>query len=619
MADISQMSDDELMSIANSTQSVNPDSNSNLSSMSDDELMSIAGVQKQPSVSPTSPSEQPPKPVGNAIDAFTGGVGRGFKDAALEMGDLAADVLSNFETTKGIGSSLKGKVKEWQAGSEASPTQLASPLASSIGAGTGYTAGIMSMPGAAVRAGVGALKALPGVASVASKVPATIAGLGTQGAAGAIGGAAMDPENRGFGALTGGLVGGAAGAIGGALGSKSAELGKVVQTEVGRLKKLGIDPKSEEGLNQIRMTVRQRGLGQSLESTEAQLKQKVLNEAQGAKPESIQIPQKSASRLLTARAAKNFTKVDEERQALYKPLTESKTPTNVSSINDEVGKLSQKAKGYLPDPQISKSIKEGQATFSQLQDYRIALDGNITVAKRAVKNGAMLPKDLNQLYKTRSQVSAAMEDAATANGLSKEFKAAEDFYKHQYLPFRTLDKSGKLNKPEAIDNTMKKINTLVNSPNPNPKEIKDLVSTLGDEGRSLVGWAKIENAVQKSSVGGKINFRTLETDLQKWKVGGIESSVFQKEHKQAIAGMEAIINDAPRVMKQATNKIYIPVVGPILEHLLQSDKGIKLLMGIGTMDKKAPGYRKVLQDIVTGGSNILTNKAASSPNQEEQQ
>lgn len=89
------------------------------------------------------------KSVGNSVignvSALGQGYARGAGDLGFEVGDAVADLLTQFETTKSAGKRFKAFNADAKSLNTPSDTEQQHPLAASIGAGTGYVAGLTGL------------------------------------------------------------------------------------------------------------------------------------------------------------------------------------------------------------------------------------------------------------------------------------------------------------------------------------------------------------------------------------------------------------------------------------------------------------------------------------------
>ncbi len=545
----------------------------------------------------------------SAVKAVGQSVAQGLGDAGLDFADLAADVLSKLGAEK-TGQSLKIRTQAAKAeNAKLSQDQIANPVSSGIGGGLGYTAGMIAAPAKGVRA----LESALGLGGAAARAPIR-AGAIREGAVGAIQGAAMQPENREGGALIGSLIGGAGGAIGGGISKFLQNKASQIQPQVDAAERLKVGANSEAGLAATRGELASGGKSQLKDD----ITSKIISETQQAvddiKPTSANIPDKSPNQILVDRQQANFANVVRAKDEAYAPLNTAPGTIETTSIKDLSNGLLKKTKSYLPDSELATPIFKGEATFNQLQQYRQSLDQNI----RAAQSAKIIPNEVKKLYNIRAQVSAKMSQVADDQGLGGQFQQAEDIYKTQYKPFETFTKSGKLATPEQADEAWFKVNKLLNANNPNPKELRDLVSTLSDEGKDLVGWAKIQNALTKATSGSDINLGAFNKEINQFKVTGLKDVFSKPEYDKAILGINRIVNDGKKLSNVKVNKLNIPIVTNTINYLLQSSPGIRLIIKLGSTAKNSKEYRAAISSLINGAANITTQKATgpmSKPNE----
>lgn len=527
---------------------------------------------------------------------------QGLGDAALELGDLAADVLSNINATEGVGKGLKSVIKKGQEANQMSQEEFAQhPYASSLGRGIGSTAGMIVGPTKIVRGAEAIAKSSPLVRAGAEAIPNWLGGAAREGMTGALQGAALQPEDRGQGAVIGGLVGAPLGALGGIVSGGLQQGARQIAPEIQRMKDLGIDVSSPQALARIRQELASRGQSQLQEQMQAGITKKTEQEITKIRP--TYVPDEAPNKVISNKITQRFPEVERQKNANYLPLNESTGQINTSEINSEIHSLSTKTKSFIPDD------LPADATFSELQSYRQQLSGNLKAAQTASKMGNLSPKELPKLYGLKTAVSRKMQEVAESQGLGEQFNQAETFYLTQYKPFETFSKSGKINTPQTTDQVWDKVNTIMNTKTPKIKQLKDLVTTLGDEGRDIVGWGLIQNALTAARSGDEIALPSFNAIINKYKVSGLGDIVYTTEHQQAIRGINKIIQDGKKALDIKTNRLYLPIISPVVEHLMQTQSGINLITKLGTMDRKSVSYRQALQNLLTGAVNTPINRS----------
>lgn len=550
-------------------------------------------------------SEPAPSSMLDSPIAFGKGLVRGVGDAALDFGDLVADALSSFETTKSAGEGLKKYTKD---DIQPSEVELQNPISSSIGAGIGYSVPMLVAPGSAVRGAEAAVKTTGIGSKLAQATPGIVGGALREGSVGALQGAAMaESGERSGGALLGGAIGAPLGAIGAGIGQASRAGNELVAPEIQRMKGLGYrldDPETMASARQSLAARGEQGLQSNIEERIVKMSQKEIDKL---RPDGSYVPGKSPNQVLRDKETKSFAEADAMRKDLYEPLTLSTGTINISSLLSASNRLSKQGKNFLPE--VSNKPKGVEASFSQLQDYRQALDGSIKSAKNAARNGTLNNKDLHALYDIRKQTTNLMEETATKQGLGDQFLKADAFYKDHILPFKTFTKSGKISSPEEIDQTWTTINSLMNQTTPPVTKLKNLVTTLGDEGKDLVGWALLQSSMDKAITGGSISLNNFNGSINKFRSSGLGDIIDNPTYKQAVEGINRIVKDGKDSLNIKLNRIYIPLVTPVLEHLLQTEKGIKLLYKIGGADKNSEAARTAIQSLFSGLPNIGAQNA----------
>lgn len=594
---IQDLSDKELMALsqAPAPRTTSLSGGSNIQSLSDEQLLAL---HKQTQPQPVQPASDfsgniPSDPTADKIPAFAKGVVRGVGDSALDFAGLAGDILEHFGLTHAAGETVNKFVKKGQEYNQPSKVELDNPWTSSIGAGIGYTGGMIASGGG----GAAGIKAIPGIARAAEKVGPALSGMAREGVIGATQGAAMNPQDRSLGMAIGGVTGSALGALGGALGGAAKTQGNRISQTLNEAERIGQPRYSDESLNAARNTFETGGVNQAQENTSDRILQSIHDEM--AKNGSTAfMPDQSPARLLAAKASTNYKNVVAENKANWAPLNAATETVPVHTIKLSIDNLPQNARNYLPE----KTLPE-DASFSQIQEFRQAMDRDFRAAKKSLN-----PREFREWYGIRQQASNGMQSAAENAGLKDQFVKAEDHYIHQVLPFRTLTKEGKIATPEQADVAWSKINQIISAKNPKPGDLKNVISTLGPEGKDLVGWAAIQNAVSKAAESEPISVNSLNNALNRWNISGLNKTIFTDTHKNTILGIKRLIKAGNASLKQQGHQYNIFGVGNAINSFISTNKGLKLLDILGGLSPSAPMYRQIIQSAVTGSANIIMNQ-----------
>lgn len=554
---------------------------------------------------------KPIQETGDPQTAFAANLLRGPANFALDIGNLAGDILSSFGTTKSAGESLNKLVQRGrQANVPSTDLELSNPRASALGDAIGYGVSSIAMPGGIVRATGAALKSIiPGLSGASEAAP-VISSMIRESASGALGGGAMSASGeRGYGAAIGGGIGGVAGLAGGLLGRSLTAGNEQIAPAV----KLTSSQGSELTPEAIAAARNELATGQL-----AGLRQQIGEDITGKIQQQMTplIP-KSASDLapnqtLLNSVRSNYAEVSKTSKDLYAPFNKLDTNIDVAPLLSKYKELPNSVKAFIPEASI-KPVAQGQAAnipFNRIKDYKQDLDLNAASAKRGLTG-----KDYSAWSQFRSEVAGALDNAAEALGKGPQWRAANDFYAENITPFKTLNKSGQLKTPAQTDAAWKSINTIIGGEKPDPTKLRGLVKSLGPEGKEQVGWAYLQNAITKSlDIDGIIDPSTLSTKLNAYKGTGLDDIFATPQYKQATYGIQRLVKEgSDRLSNVGTQAPEMPVIGNIINYLTQSKLGIMALIKLGKMDPKSKAFRDAAQQILTGGSNLLIQRPDQRP------
>lgn len=471
------------------------------------------------------------------------------------------------------------------------------PLANTIG----YMGGMLA-PQAKVLTPVGnKIESLvSGVAPTVAKSP-VVKGAISQGVLGGTLGAASNPEDPLKGGAIGAITGAALGGVGGGIGYKLQRGGDIVDFETQNLKAAGIDPSSVEGISRITKSLKDNGVDMSKIANQKIITNKIGDMILKSGPlTNLDTP---AAETIANLAQTNFTKVAADVKNGFAPIrnaTQTFTPENTQNLIKTMDKSVLK--------QLPKQNMPTQPTINDMWTYRERLDDVMQSLRAKAINGTALKGDLVPLQQVRNAISQDMLASAEKIGLKDQFLNTETIYKNQYLPFKTLNtESGKLNSEADIDQAMRTINTLLN-PKISPKfdQLRDVATTLGSQGRQLVGQATLQNMYARSLTDkGLVNPKTYFTQLKKAKVSGMTSRLWDKETRNAAEGIAKILDGADEAMKLGT--IQSPQQGMITKVLDAATKnrfGIWVLERIGSSKTPQKTVRAMIQSLITAGITI---------------
>lgn len=271
---------------------------------------------------------------------------------------------------------------------------------------------------------------------------------------------------------------------------------------------------------------------------------------------------------------------------------------------DEVGLETQTEVGrYLPKGEIAKPLNEGEATFSQLQAYRQALDKSI---KRANGNG-VATDTADALTAHRAYITAKMEQSAQDAGLGDQFTVADNFYSKVYRPMEDMFGLKGISGAKQADKIWDKVNTILESDTPKISDIKGLIRSLDNNGREVIGWAILEKAIQKAArPRGGIDPTRLAQELTKFEASGIDRLVFRPKHKSAKKGLQILAEELEVMQKQSAQEGSLPVISQMDKFLFTQGGFMKFITAVGSSDKGPTMARAFLQRLMERGLPLIS-------------
>lgn len=477
-------------------------------------------------------------------------------------------------------------------------SSIVAPLAKTIGY-MGANLGIR-VPG--VKPIVNSINTLgQSVAPTIMKSPVIQGALGQSVLGGTLG-AASNPQDPLTGGLIGASIGAGLGAYGGSLGFKLRRGGDIVDFETHKLDAAGIDPTSVEGISRITNALKNNGVDMSKLSNQKILTNKIGEQL--AKTNPVLNIDTSPAETLANLAKTNFADVSKQVKEGFQPIRDAQQsflPQNYQSMVSSMDKSVLK--------QLPKQNMPANPNINDMWTYRERLDDVIQSVRAKAIQGNALKSDLVPLQQIRNAVTQDMLDSSDKLGLKNQFLQTENIYKNQYLPFKTLNtESGKLMSEKDIDQAMRTINTLMN-PKISPKfaEIRDIATTLGSDGKKLIGQAMLQNMYNKSlTPEGVINPTQFFTQLKKAQVSGLSTRIFDQDTRDAANGIRTILEGTKQVMSPGSPQMQNPgMIKNVLDTLTKNRAGIGILKMIGSSKTPQTQVRSMLQNILTAG--ITTN------------
>lgn len=553
-------------------------------------------------------------------------------DAASKLGDIAAQKLADIK--QGVASNeVVGSSNPVGQGTSLVEQH---PVVSSIGQAAGNVAGQLALTGAPIGAATDvvapAIKAIaPGLAGS----PAAV-GAATQATLGAGVGAATDPNNPLSGALKGAIAGGTLGAVGGNLGEAVKESGNIIHSTLEDLVASGQNPYNLKSLLTIQKNLADRGAIYR----EFETKQEALaatNDLMDTIRPNGYVPGTSPIKLIADKILTNAPEAEATNAANYAPINESTATvplTNYKTMMDNVNTNFNKV------PLPSKNLKEtsinpdtGEVkvttspvaalpeapTLNEALAYRKQLDSTITQAQMKAAHGEISNQDVLPYYQVRQALNQDIHAAADSipysdpanpdiKTLGDQLSKAETFNRTNVQPFKLIDKQGNIvDNPTAEAKIWTRISAELQARRPNFNNIRANAAMLGPNGKELVGWGMLENAVNKATnAAGEFTPSKVDEAITRMKATGLLAEVGTQGQNDVATGLSTIISAAAKAKPGAATQSF---VGQKIAALTHSRAGIGILKRIGSPDINAQTTRDLLQKVST----VLGAQAAAKP------
>lgn len=471
---------------------------------------------------------------------------------------------------------------------------VAGPLAQTIG----YMGGAGAIQG----------KVLSPVSNIMEKaitpiLPAGLAGSSlvkgaiSQGTLGAGLGAAATPDQPLQGAIQGAKVGAVLGAVAGPIGAKLARGNAILDFEKQNMINSGINPDSIEGVTRQIKALKDNGVSMSTVLLKKQISNQIADKIQSAGPLTNlnQTPVETISELAT----KRYADLQSQMKTLTAPLDQLKstfntdqfTTTKAQVTSDIASKQLRNAIPLIPD----------NASFTQMWQTRQKLDIILSTARIQAANGKILKTDLVPLNQMRDALTQDMNKAATDSGLGQNFQDANNLYKQNILPFQAFrTTSGKLISPEDVQESMKRINTLLNPKiSPDYKSLNKVADSLGPDGKEIVGQSILQNMVLKSQdQHGNIDPQQFFSKMKKATSAGMDNILWSKNTRDAAKGIQKILEGSKETTSLGT--INDPsMLSKLIPSLMGNRIGMILLRTIGNSNTPGQISRELLQKVLT--------------------
>lgn len=537
------------------------------------------------------PSQQQPEEKGFVSDYITGpavaagtSAARRLGDAGFDMADVAGALLQQFDVTKKAGTSFREFNKQAKGiNQQLTQTEIDNPISSAVGGGVGYTAGIMTGP-SAITKGMGQVVGKlggPVASEMASEFP--VLSSAAKGAVeNSIAGAAMAPEDEKLKqGLIGGVVGGTLGGLAGAVGAGARASEELMATGRARGASLGYPAGSKESMAMAREELATQGKVTTqgkIAERGAQLAQKEID---NITPTEYATQKGSPVEIVGNDMVTRAKAVDEKLNQLYAPLENSAYTVNVKIKGNKV--LNE----YLP-PELPPN-----ATFKDLKAYRQDLNTSIKSAYNQGKT--VVAKRLEAIKET---ITLNMQKIAKAEGMPDRLSQAEKVFKEEKAPFYTFSQTGKL------DDIADSVGNLVSSNKFSRSDMKDLITTLGGGtvGKQKAGWLVLQTAIRKAKTGDEpINLAQFNRSINKYSALGLDDVFATPDYKNAVNGINYIVSTAKAGQHIREHHWSLYIIGPLVQSLTQSPKGMRVLQIIGNPSTKQKVRNEMINQLIQRG------------------
>lgn len=410
--------------------------------------------------------------------------------------------------------------------------------------------------------------------------------------------------------LTGGAIGGAIGGTVGSVVGKLSRTGEVINDKIDDATRLGFSPYSEQGIKSIKGALDNNGKELTTEEIERQTNIAMRAKLDALAPD-VEIKQSPVDTIVN-QAAKQFPIIQEQKNALYAPLNESKAPVTTPMLDTALVNVNKNAQSLLPD-----KLPENP-TLGDLMTYRRQVSAGINQSERAIKMGSPSGdfKSLQQLIEVKKAVTTDLNAAADKVGLSGQLQKADQFHATQYKPFEVYDtESGKLQSPQDMQDAWSKVSRLLKQKMPNLTAMSQVASTLGPQGKQLFGYGYMEQALNRSmNVDERIFPSKVSTELNKLENSGLAQHILTPELKEAFQGLRNIAEGAIKTTKGSPAAK--GAIADFIKSATHSSAGITLLRALGSKTTPAAKIKNVIGQILL---NAVEKQSGQYVSQQEDQ
>lgn len=442
-----------------------------------------------------------------------------------------------------------------------------------------------------------------------------------QGTQNSIIGAANDPNNPVRGALTGAGVGAVGGGVLGAVGYKINRATNIINHEMENSKATGLNPYSHESVANIQKQLAQDGIHMRTLTIRDAAKQTFNDQMKAIRPAGYDPANEMPMNYLGRLASTNLPKELETSKTLYKNINENQTeftPTNFRTAlkNNGTGVL-DKVNMPLSGIPGTKGTANLQMKLDDMLSYRKQFDSTIRQAQNLAKNGKITDEQANSLYGVRQALNQDIHDSAKSVGLETDLNNAEQHYNQNIRPFQTYDKNlqnlKNMSPEEMGGKVWKTAVKQLQARFPDPVKLKNIATTLGPDGQSMLGWAKIENDLNMSMKSNVFQPQTFAQRISKGENSGLNKMILSQDHQDVVKGINEVMKRVTQ-MEPTPDKenIITSVVHGVISKALGNRVGIGLLKTIGSVTKPE-AVRAMIKSFITGVMTLDAGQAVQHP------
>lgn len=592
MPSISKLSNEDLTHLYRSLRDNKMDDKSReiVSSLSDEELTSIYGSMSSSEQEILDPSRQTvaqseKELMSNPLEAIgAAGIATAHGAASLPLG-IAGMIPGVGKYAK----QLTDKINQ-------DPIYHQYPGSSQIGYGAGTLIGGGGI-GKAVRSGAEKIgKYFPALSGIAGDT--VKANIGREGLTGTAIGAALNPDNRSEGALWGGALGAGAGAIGGFVGRGIKNQAAIAQRELDIAKTLKLDIDDPQVLRMLQKELDEGGSSALLANASDKVTNQIQQKVKTAAPKGLDT-ELTPNEMLEGKISSNYdvqrTRLTDLEAPMRDPIRQQQlTPTNMDRAYQDLEtkikglKLPAAEKNRLLGDLNSTRIDEKTLSVSEMLDRKRYISALASQKFAKIKQGERVRSDLDIFKDLQTAAEKDLAMMADKSGIPDAYKIYSKHYVENVKPYEDIINNGE---------TFKKINTLLTSSNPNMKEVTSLVKGLGEDGKATVGWAIMQNALNKATLTGQFEANVFLREVNRYNETGLGRQVLTAQHKEVMRNIKEIAVAAKSILQQGhiSEKIFLEKLlnrGIFSKAIIQN---VILPWGKASAKEK----RAILQNIIT--------------------